>query len=62
LTDSISEDETNLIFNNVTWKVIKEALKHARYIYVASNYTQVNLLSFCTQVLKLLIFYFEIQM
>jgi hypothetical protein len=56
LTDDVTEDEANLMFNNVTRKVIKDAFKHACYIYVASYYTQVNLLPFCTQVLKLLIF------
>jgi hypothetical protein len=48
LADGVSEDEANLVFNNATWKVIKEAFKHARCIYVASYYTQVNLLPFCT--------------
>jgi hypothetical protein len=52
LTDDVTEDEANLMFNNVTRKVIKDAFKHACYIYVASYYTQVNLLPFCTQVLK----------
>jgi hypothetical protein len=61
LADGISEDEANLIFNNATQKVIKDAFKHARCISVASYYTQVNLLLFCTQVLKLLIFYFDMQ-
>jgi hypothetical protein len=61
LADGISEDEANLIFNNAAQKVIKDAFKHARCIYVASYYTQVNLLLFCTQVLKLLIFYFDMQ-
>jgi hypothetical protein len=62
LADGISEDEDNLIFNNVTQKVIKDAFKHVRCISVASYYTQVNLLHFCMQVLKLLIFYFDMQM
>jgi hypothetical protein len=61
LADGISEDEANLIFNNAAQKVIKDAFKHARCISVASYYTQVNLLLFCTQVLKLLIFYFDMQ-
>jgi hypothetical protein len=39
LTDSVSEDEANLIFNNATWKVIKDAFKHVHYISVASDYT-----------------------
>jgi hypothetical protein len=46
LVDNISEDEANLIFNNATRKVIKDAFKHARCVSVAS-YTQVNLLPFC---------------
>jgi hypothetical protein len=62
LTNSVSEDEANLIFNNATWKVIKDAFKHVHCISVASDYTQVNLLPFCTQVLKLLIFYVDMQM
>jgi hypothetical protein len=62
LSDGISEDETNLIFNNAARKVIKDSFKHARCISVTSYYTQVNLLLFCTQLLKLLIFYFDIQM
>jgi hypothetical protein len=62
LSDGISEDEANLIFNNAAWKVIKDSFKHACCISVTSYYTQVNLLLFCTQLLKLLIFYFDIQM
>jgi hypothetical protein len=62
LADAVSEDEANLIFNNIVWKVIKDAFKHARCIYVASYYMQVNLLPFYTHVLKLLIFYFDMQM
>jgi hypothetical protein len=61
LADGVSEDEGNLVLNNVAQKVIKDAFKHARCISVASYYTQVNLLPFCTLVLKLLIFYFDIQ-
>jgi hypothetical protein len=61
LADGISEDKANLIFNNATQKVIKDAFKNARYISVATYYMQVNLLPFYTQVLKLLIFYFDIQ-
>jgi hypothetical protein len=60
--DGVSEDEANLIFNNATRKVIKDVFKHARCISVASYYTQVNLLPFCTHVLNLLIFYFDMQM
>jgi hypothetical protein len=48
LADGVSEDEANHVFNNATRKVIKEAFKHTRCIYVASYYTQVNLLPFCT--------------
>jgi hypothetical protein len=62
LADGVSEAEANLVFNNVTQKVIKDAFNHAHCISVASYYTQVNLLPFYTQVLKLLIFYFDIQM
>jgi hypothetical protein len=59
LPDDVSEEEGNLVFNNPTHKVIKDAFKDARCISVASYYTQVNLLPFYTQVLKLLIFYFD---
>jgi magnesium-transporting ATPase (P-type) len=62
LVNGVSEDKASLVFNNAALKVIKDAFKHARCIYVASYYTQVNLLSFCTLVLKLLIFYFDTQM
>jgi hypothetical protein len=62
LADGIRKDEANLVFNNAARKVIKDVFKHARCIFVASYYTQVNLLPFCTQVLKLLIFYFGMQM
>jgi hypothetical protein len=56
LADGVSEEEANLIFNNAARKLIKDAFKHANCISVAPYYTQVNLLLFCTQVLKLLIF------
>jgi hypothetical protein len=62
LADGVSEDEAKLAFNNAAWKVIKDAFKHARCISVASYYTQVILLPFCAQVLKLLIFYSDMQM
>jgi hypothetical protein len=62
LVDGVSKDKTNLIFNNAARKVIKNAFKHTRCISVASYYMQVNLLFFYTQVFKLLIFYFEMQM
>jgi hypothetical protein len=55
LADGISEDEANLIFNNVVFK-------NARCISVASYYMQVILLPFYMQVLKLLTFYFDMQM
>jgi hypothetical protein len=44
LADCISEDKTNLIFNNAARKVITGAFMHAHCISVASYYTQVNLL------------------
>jgi hypothetical protein len=62
LVDGVSKDKTNLIFNNAARKVIKNAFKHTCCISVASYYMQVNLLFFYTQVFKLLIFYFEMQM
>jgi hypothetical protein len=52
LAESVSEDEANLVFNNAAWKVIKDAFKHTHCIFIASYYTQVNLLSFCTHVLN----------
>jgi hypothetical protein len=55
LADGISEDEANLIFNNAVFK-------NARCISVASYYMQVILLPFYMQVLKLLTFYFDMQM
>jgi hypothetical protein len=51
-------DGVNIIFNNATWEVIKDAFKHACYISIASYYMQMNLLPFYTHVLKLLIFLF----
>jgi hypothetical protein len=39
LADSIGEDKANVVFNNATQKVIKDAFKHAHYIFVASYYT-----------------------
>jgi hypothetical protein len=48
LANGVSEDEANLVFNNATCKVIKDAFKHARCISVATYYTQVNLLLFYT--------------
>jgi hypothetical protein len=56
LVDGISEDEANLVFNNATQKVIKDVFKHARYIYVASYYTHVNLLSFLHADVELIVF------
>jgi hypothetical protein len=48
VAEGVSEDEVSLVFNNDARKVIKDAFKHARYISIASYYTQVNLLLFCT--------------
>jgi hypothetical protein len=62
LADGISEDEDNLVFNHASRKVIKDAFKHACCISIASYYTPVNLLPLRTQVLKLLIFYADMQM
>jgi hypothetical protein len=62
LANGVSEDEACFVFNNATCKVIKDAFNHARCISVATYYTQVNLLVFCTQVLKLLFFYFDMQL
>jgi hypothetical protein len=56
LGEGVSEDEASLVFNNVVRKVIKDAFKYARCIYVTSYYTQVNLLLFYMQMLKLLFF------
>jgi hypothetical protein len=56
LADGVSEEKASLVFNNVAHKVIEDAFKHAHYISVATYYTQVNLLLFCMQVLKLLSF------
>jgi hypothetical protein len=39
LANSIGEDKANVVFNNATQKVIKDAFKHAHYIFVASYYT-----------------------
>jgi hypothetical protein len=58
LADGISEDEANLVFNNATWKVIKDTFKHARCISVAYYYTQVNLLPLlhtCVEVIDFLL-------
>jgi hypothetical protein len=41
LVDGLSEAEVSSVFNNAAWKVIKDALKHARCIYVATFYMQV---------------------
>jgi hypothetical protein len=62
LVNGVSEDKANLVFNNAARKVIKDTFKYTHCIYVASYYTLVNLLPFYTHVLKLLIFYFDIQM
>jgi hypothetical protein len=39
LAEGVCEDEANLIINNATCKVIKDAFKHAHCISVASYYT-----------------------
>jgi hypothetical protein len=36
LADGVSEVEASLVFNNVAWKVVKDALKPARFISVAT--------------------------
>jgi hypothetical protein len=36
------------VFNNVARKVIKDTFKHAYCISVATYYTHVNILLFCT--------------
>jgi hypothetical protein len=41
LPDRVSEVEASSVFNNAAQKVIKDAFKHARYIFVATYYTQV---------------------
>jgi hypothetical protein len=41
LVDGVSEVETNTMFNNAAWKVIKDAFKHARLISIVVYYTQV---------------------
>jgi hypothetical protein len=56
LTDGVSGDEASLVFNNATCKVIKDVFKHTHGISAATYYMQVNVLLFCTQVLKLLFF------
>jgi magnesium-transporting ATPase (P-type) len=56
LAEGVSEDEANLVFNNAACKVIRNAFKHTRCIYVACYYTHVSILLFCTHVLRLLFF------
>jgi hypothetical protein len=56
LADGVSEVEANLIFNNAACNVITDAFKHVHCISIATYYTQLNLLLFCTHVLKLLFF------
>jgi hypothetical protein len=48
LADRVREDIASLVFNNAACKVIKDAFKHAHCISIASYYTRVNLLLFCT--------------
>jgi hypothetical protein len=50
LAKGVSEQEPDHVFNNAACKVIKDAFKHARCISIATYYTLVNLLPFCTQV------------
>jgi hypothetical protein len=57
LADGVSEDEANLIINNATWKVIKDAFKHACCISVASYYTQVNLLPLLQADVEVIVFF-----
>jgi hypothetical protein len=52
LANKVSEDEAILMFNIAAWNVVKDAIKHARCIFVATYFSQVNLLLFCTHVLK----------
>jgi hypothetical protein len=33
--------DASFVFNNVAWKVIKDAFKHAHCIFVATYYTHV---------------------
>jgi hypothetical protein len=39
LADGVCEDEANLIFNNAAWMVIKDTVKHACCISIATYYT-----------------------
>jgi hypothetical protein len=41
LLDGLSEAEAYSIFNNATWKVIKDAFKHVCLISFVTYYTQV---------------------
>jgi hypothetical protein len=41
LADGVSEAEANSVFNNATWKVIKDAFKHTHCISIIIYYTQV---------------------
>jgi hypothetical protein len=41
LADGVSEAEASSVFNNVAWKVIKDAFKHACCISIATYYTWV---------------------
>jgi hypothetical protein len=52
LDDGVSEVEASLVFNNAAQKVFKDTFKHAHCISVVAYYMQLNLLLFCTQVLK----------
>jgi hypothetical protein len=58
LDNGISEAETNLVFNNAAWKVIKDAFKHTRCISIATYYMQVkftSLLHACVEVIDFLL-------
>jgi hypothetical protein len=41
LADGVSKAEANSVFNNATWKVIKDAFKHTHCISIVIYYTQV---------------------
>jgi hypothetical protein len=48
LTDGVNKAKATLVFNNVARNVIKDAFKHTRCISIATYYTHVNLILFCT--------------
>jgi hypothetical protein len=55
LAEGVSEDKASIVFNNAACKVIKDTFKHVRCISVASYYTQVNVLLFCMQGLRVVL-------